>query len=143
MKDKIFLDSNILIYSFDKSDKVKQKISLDLTNQLVFNDNIYISTQVIQEFYINATQKIKEKIPSAEAKEFIKCLKTSNVYINDTDTIIQSIDIQKKYRLSFWDSLIISSALSLNCNFLYSEDLQDGLVIDGKMIVKNPFNRIG
>lgn len=139
MKDKIFLDSNILIYSFDKSDKVKQKISLDLTNQLVFNDNIYISTQVIQEFYINATQKIKEKIPSVEAKEFIKCLKTSNVYINDTDTIIQSIDIQKKYRLSFWDSLIISSALSIECNILYSEDLQDGLVIDGKMIVKNSF----
>jgi len=139
MKDKIFLDSNILIYSFDKTDKIKQKISLDLTRHLVFNDNVYISTQVIQEFYINATQKIKEKIPSEEAKEFIQCLKSSNIYVNDTDTIIQAIDIQKKYKLSFWDSLIISSALNLDCNLLYSEDLQDEFVIDGKLIVKNPF----
>lgn len=139
MKDtnKVFFDSNILIYIVDDKDIRKQKIAVDIVTKSINEENGIISTQSIQEFY-NATTK-KLLCTPQKAKEYAKNFAESfNVYQIAPEMIFNAIDISIKNQLSFWDSLIISAAEEAGCVIVYSEDLNDGQIINGIKIL-NPF----
>lgn len=135
MTDRIFIDSNILIYTIDDNEKTKQQIANNIVEQLSENNGI-ISTQVLQEFYNIATKKLN--IPKEHVKILIERLSDCFiVHKNSVSDIIRAIEISIKTQFSFWDSLIISAAIAENCSFIYTEDLNPGQIIDG-VALKNP-----
>lgn len=133
---KVLIDTNILVYSIDNKDKKKQKISRSLIANLHGQDKGVISTQVINEFYVVATKKLKSD-PFT-----VKQLMTRfqfEIVNPDLEIIKDAIDISILNKISYWDALIISSATSAKCKSILSEDLNDGQVINGIKIM-NPFN---
>lgn len=131
--DRAFLDSNILLYLVGKRSDKKKKIVEDLINPEQF-----ISTQVVVE-NVNACLK-KFKLNKPEAFSHGQTLlQNFNIILIDSDIIKNSFVLSERYQLSHWDSLIIATALSNHCNILYSEDMQDGQVIEGTLNIKNPF----
>jgi predicted nucleic acid-binding protein len=134
---KIFIDTNILVYSLDNSNRKKKAKAREILTKLKLNDTPVISTQVLQEVYYTLTGKIK--IDKAVAKNIIHDYRNMEVIVNTCDTIEEAIDISISSRLSFWDALIIASAEAANCSAVYSEDLNDSQIIRGVQVI-NPFN---
>ena len=136
MSDRIFIDSNIFVYSLDGSEEYKQTRAGSILARL-FPDKGVISTQVLQEFFNVATTKLK--CPKANAKELVQSISESfPVHKNSVFDILNAIEISIKTGFSFWDSLIISAAIAENCDTLYSEDLNDGQIVES-VTIKNPF----
>jgi predicted nucleic acid-binding protein len=134
MDDNVFLDSNILVYSYSNSEIQKQGIA----RQLIADSNSYISTQVLQELCNIVTRKFKFTYDQAASAIKESC-QNNSLHINTEDTVLLACQIAGRYGFSFFDSLIVAAALGSSCAILYSEDLQDGQVIEGKLTVKNPF----
>ena len=134
MSDNVFLDSNILVYSYSNSEIQKQEIA----RQLVADSNSLISTQVLQELCNIVTRKFKFNYEQAAIAIKESC-QNNSLHINTEDTVLQACQIAGRYGFSFFDSLIVAAALESGCAVLYSEDMQDGQIIEGKLTVKNPF----
>lgn len=135
MSGRVFIDSNILLYTIDDAAPLKQATANSIIEHLSENGGI-ISTQVLQEFYNIATNKLK--LPKAYAKELIERLADCFiVHENSIADILRAIEISIKTQFSFWDSLILSAAISENCGILYSEDLNDGQLVE-TIIIRNP-----
>ena len=133
MTDKLsFLDSNILIYLVENNPDKKAKVLSIITTDCM------ISTQVVGE---NINVCIK-KLKMTKEKAFIhanELLATFPIMTIQPSTLELGIMIYNKYQLSWWDSLIVSTALENNCEIIYSEDMQDGLVIEKRLTIVNPF----
>jgi predicted nucleic acid-binding protein len=127
-----FLDSNILVYLMDK-DLVKREIVLAFVSK-----KYIISTQVVAE-NVNACMRSLKLSKEKSYNHGIELLEKFNVVLLNPSTFHSAFKISNKYQLSWWDSLIVSSALENNCEILYSEDMQDGLVIESKLTIINPF----
>jgi predicted nucleic acid-binding protein len=135
MNDNVFLDSNVLVYSYSNSEIQKQEIA----RQLIADSNSLISTQVLQELCNIVTRKFKFSYEQAAIAIKESC-QNNSLHINTEVTVLQACQIAGQYGFSFFDSMIVSAAIESNCAVLYSEDLQDGQVIEGKLTIKNPFN---
>jgi predicted nucleic acid-binding protein len=135
---KMFIDTNILIYAFDVSAGKKHQVASHILSDLWNSGLGVLSTQVLQEFYVNVVQKIQKPIDQKMAQEIIRDLLKWHVVVNNGDSILDAIDISEKYGYSFWDSLIIEAALTGGVSVLLSEDLQHGQVISG-VTISNPF----
>ena len=137
-EDKVFLDTNIIIYAYDltagEKHKIAKKIVLDLWNSGLG----IISTQVLQEFFVIATQKIPKPLDIKIAKEIMRDLLKWNVVANDGESILEAVNILLRYHYSFWDSMIIEAAVKSGAGMLLTEDLSDGQIISG-VTIKNPF----
>lgn len=132
--NKIFIDTNILVYSVDKSDAVKRTSA---RNQLKsIKNNGVISTQVLQEFYVAATKKLG--VEPLLAKEIMHAFTNFEIVSISSDLIMQAIDCSILNKISFWDSLIVTAAESAHCNLIWSEDLNHNQIIRG-VKVQNPF----
>lgn len=134
MSDNVFLDTNILVYSYSNSEPEKQAIA----RKLIADSNSFISTQVLQELTNTATRKFKFTYQDA-INAMKECCKNNNLYINTENTILEACTIAQAYRFSFYDSLIIAAAIECNCTVLYSEDMNNGQIIDNKLKIVNPF----
>jgi len=134
MADNVFLDSNILVYSYSNSELQKQAIA----RKIISESNSLISTQVLQELCNIVTRKFKFNYEQAAAAIKESC-QNNRLHINTESTILQACAIAGRYGFSFFDSLIVAAALDSNCTFLYSEDMQDGQIIEGKLTIRNPF----
>ena len=134
-QNKIFIDSNVLIYAYSNSEQAKQQMA----RKIVKENYTVISTQVLQE--MSNTLWRKYMVNYSFIKETLQeCIYSNNeVYTNQQHTILKACDIAKRYKFSFYDSLIISAALESHCDMLYSEDLQHNQTIDGVLTIKNPF----
>jgi len=134
-RNKIFIDSNVVIYAYSSSEKAKQQIA----RKVVQENYTVISTQVLQE--MSNTLGRKYMLDYSSIKETLQeCIYSNNeVYTNQQQTIFKACDIAKRYQFSFYDSLIISAALESNCDILYSEDLQHNQIIDSVLTIINPF----
>jgi predicted nucleic acid-binding protein len=134
-QNKVFIDSNILIYAYSNSEQAKQQVA----RKIVKENYTIISTQVLQE--MSNTLWRKYMVDYSSIKETLQeCIYSNDeVYTNQQYTILQACDIAKRYKFSFYDSLIISAALESHCNILYSEDLQHNQTIEGTLVTKNPF----
>jgi len=123
MKDKIFIDSNIFLYAFSDKDISKQ--------------NHTISTQVLNEVSNNMIKKLN--FSNKEIEKFIlSCYMQYNIINFSKEIFIKASQIRDKYNISYYDSLILSSAINSKCNILYSEDMQHGQKIEDLTVI-NPF----
>jgi len=133
MSDKTFLDTNILIYCYSSSDLTKQSKAQSVANQT----NVLISTQVMKEFTNVLCKKFKLDW-QAISDALNELEKNFNVHTNTPTSIKKACKIADRYGFSFFDSLIIAAALETDCVILYSEDMQDGQLIENKLTIKNP-----
>ena len=138
MKDKVFLDTNILIYAHDMDAGPKHDVATSITEEMWEDKTGVISTQVIQEFYVNVTRKIPNPITPVLARGIILSYFSWHVEAIEPHTILLASEIEERYVLSFWDSLIIATASQSNAGKILTEDLNHGQVIEG-VLIKNPF----
>jgi predicted nucleic acid-binding protein len=132
MLGKIFIDTNIIIYALGQC-STKANLAAPL-----FTDTPYISTQVLSETANVASKRLA--LPLPEIRKLILTLETMcRVEIISLNTIYTALEIRERYSFSWYDSLIIASALQANCDTLYSEDMQNGQVINGRLRIINPF----
>ena len=135
MNAKIFIDSNLFVYRADSGEPQKRATAKNILSELSENGGV-VSTQVLQEFYNVVSGKLK--CPKDTAKQLVEDISNNFiVHKNSVFDILHAIDISIKTQFSFWDSLIISAAISENCTTLYSEDLNDGQVVEG-VLIRNP-----
>jgi len=140
MNDKFFIDTNIFIYSFDKTDPDKQQRAKEIIGDAL-RSNGCISYQVIQEFLNVATQKFTTRLKKQDCQKYLSTVLEPLCEIYSTIELFNdTLEIQEGWQYSFYDSLIIAAALKTNCRILYSEDLQHGQRIKGLIII-NPFQK--
>ncbi len=132
MSDKTFIDTNVLIYAHDIDANAKHKIAKEVLQELWSERTGVLSTQVLQEFYVNVTRKIPSPLSKDLARLVVRCLETTPT------EILAAFRIEDESRIGFWDALIVSSAAKLGATRILSEDLNAGQRIAGILVV-NPF----
>ena len=140
MADKCsFLDSNVWIYAFASNpDDVKHARA----KELIEKSNLKISTQVIGEVCNALLRKVHyseskiKKVIDSFFEEF------EPIEIRSRSQMIRASSLRERYNFSYWDSFIVLAALESKCSILYSEDMQDGLVVEGTLTIRNPFKEM-
>ena len=132
---KVFLDTNIFVYSLDQSDSTKRKKCRNLIKSLTAENSGVISTQVLQEVYVAATVELGAD--PLLVKDIIRSLERLETVVVSPMLIKEAIDCLLINRLSFWDALIVVTAESAHCEILWTEDLNHGQVIRG-VLIENP-----
>ena len=139
MSGRFFLDTNVFVYSFDANASSKAKTAARLIRRAVDSGEGIISYQVVQEFLNVALRRFSQPMTSAEAEQYLVTVFRPLVAVHSSlATYIEALRISARYRLSWYDSLIVASAIEGRCEVLYSEDLQDGRKIEG-LRIENPF----
>ena len=135
MKDNIFIDTNIILYAYSKTELNKSEIA----NKLIFeNKNSMVSNQVLNET-INILYK-KYQLNSEQIEDVILEIDSSLEICNFTiKTQVKALRIKEKYKYQYYDSLIIATAIESGCSILYSEDMQHNQIIENKLTIINPF----
>jgi predicted nucleic acid-binding protein len=139
MSAECFIDTNVLIYHLDDSDQRKHLIAERIVREALVTGNACISAQVVQECLNVALRKAKEK-PTAEAvRGYLDAVLLPLMQVTANEAIYhRALDVQARWRFSFYDSLIVAGAMAAGCSTLWSEDLQHGQVL-GNLTVLNPF----
>ncbi len=135
---KFFLDTNIIAYTFDETAEKKQAIAQQLLERAFKKEGV-ISYQVIQEFMNLALRKFKPPMTNIQAKRYLEevLLPICDYYPVDA-FYKRGLDIQNRWKFSWYDSLIVTAALESGCDVLYTEDLQHAQNIE-TLTVWNPF----
>jgi len=133
-----FVDSNILIYVYDTDAKKKHEIAVAIVKKLWQTKMGIISTQVLQEFYVNVTRKIPNPLSPTSARDVINDYLSWQVVTNTPEMILLASEIAERNMLSFWDALIIAAASLGGAKTILTEDLNHGQLIEG-IRVENPF----
>jgi predicted nucleic acid-binding protein len=137
MQNKIFIDSNIWLYLFLQDDNKKYRIAEEYLIKNNLSSSFIITYQVINEV---ANILLKNNFTEIEIRENIEyLLKVCTLQDFTKEILLTASFVREKYSISFWDSIIIGSALFAKCDILVSEDLQNGLIIDNKLLIKNIF----
>lgn len=133
-----FVDTNVLVYAHDRSAGRKYEQARALVKELWDSGTGCLSLQVLQEFYVTVTQKVPKPISPDEVMQIIRALSCWRVHLPNMSDLFRAIEIQRLYRLSFWDAMILASAESLGCELLWSEDFNPEQEY-GSVKVINPF----
>ncbi len=138
MTGKVFVDSNVLIYGHDRDAGAKQQRAADLLGDLWQSGLGRMSTQVLEEFYVNVTQKIKKPLARGIAREIIR---NYGLWVESPltpATVVRASEVSETWKIAFWDSMIVAAAEHDGAGQLLTEDLNHGQVIAGVRVV-NPF----
>lgn len=128
----VFADTNIVVYAYGVDpDKVAKA-------KAILNDAPVISTQVINEFHNVARRKLGLDL-STRHRIASDLLQSCRVVAIDQAIVSAAMQVEARYQISYWDALIVAAALASGCATLFSEDLQDGQVFEGRLTVRNPF----
>ncbi len=138
MTERVFFDTNILVYAYDTHESDKQQIAKKIILENIRNDCGWLSTQVFGEFFNVVTKQISNPLSSEEAREAIDHLSLLNVADMDMKLVSRAIDAHQKYQTTYWDSLIIASAEATACSTLLSEDFNTSQKYFG-VVATNPF----
>ena len=133
-----FVDTNILVYAHDRSEGTKHVQARKLVEQLWKNSEGVLSTQVLQELCINLTRKMRNPFSLEEVREIVQDYLRWPIVVNTADSVLRALEIEGRYKISFWDSLIVQAAERAGAATLYSEDLAPGQAY-GAVRVVNPF----
>ena len=139
MSAKCFVDTNILVYAHDASAGPKHDRARELVEGLWQSRAGVVSTQVLQELSVNVRKKALKPLGLEATRELVSDYLAWHVVVNDGDAVVAALDLEKRYRVSFWDALIIHAAQAAGVDVLYSEDLSDGQRY-GDVRVVNPLN---
>ncbi len=133
-----FVDTNVLVYAFDKSSSPKKLVAQRLMNQLMAEDRLRVSTQVLQELFVTLTRKVTQRCSSEEALAVLDDLTAWPLMVVDYPAIRAAVGLADQAKLSYWDALVVVTAARSGATVLYTEDLNDGQEILGVRI-SNPF----
>lgn len=134
-----FIDSNVFVYLFDETDERKRDVADGIIKSALQDHSASISFQVIQETLNVTTRKLPTPMTAEDARRFLERVLAPLCKVSPSSALHnRALDVQARYRYSFYDSLIVAAALDSGCNRLYSEDLQDGQRIEG-LTIENPF----
>jgi predicted nucleic acid-binding protein len=137
MPDKYFVDTNILIYAHDRSTGLKHERARQLVERLWVSGQGVLSTQVLQELCVNLRRKIARPLPVDEVRSLIQDYLSWEIVVNTPASVLQALEIEVRYKISFWDALVVQAAESSGAAILYSEDLATGQKY-GPLQVVNP-----
>ncbi len=138
MSDRAFFDTNVLVYAFDRGDARRQAIASKLLQERLKANTGVLSLQVLQEFYVVATRKIRVPLAPSVARAAIGDFLRFHVVEPTAVHLLEAIDVSIAHVLSFWDALVVVTAATSGCSLLYSEDLADGTTVRDVRI-ENPF----
>jgi predicted nucleic acid-binding protein len=138
---KAFVDTNILVYAYDRGAGAKHDRAAELVEALWQDGNGLVSTQVLQEFYVNVRRKAKRPISPDEARSLIHDYLAWEPIVNDGALILDAVDAEVRYQLSFWDALIVAAAEKSAADVILSEDFSDGQRF-GSVEIRNPFGEL-
>ena len=138
MKDRIFIDTNVLVYIhlFDEESQDKRIVLLDVLYKRI-DAELIINVQVINEFYnVLLRKNIEDNVIQEKIHSQLEICSASELSLK---TVFSAWKLRTKYKYSYWDSLILASALENSCSTLYSEDMQHDQVIEDNLKIINPF----
>ena len=138
MSDKIFVDTNILIYAHDINSGLKHDTAVKVITDLWERANGILSNQVLQEFYIVVTKKMPKPTSLPEARVIIKNYLKWQIEENNSNSILRASEIQEKHNISFWDALIVTAAEQAGAAKILTEDMNSGQTIES-ILIENPF----
>ena len=139
MSARFFLDTNVFVYAFDDKSPAKAKKALHLIRRAVDMGEGIVSYQVVQEFFNVALRRFSHPMNVAEAEQYLATVFRPLLAVHSSPAIYgEALRIAGRHRLAWYDALIVAGAQAGACNTLYSEDLQDGRVIEG-LRIENPF----
>jgi predicted nucleic acid-binding protein len=139
MSARFFLDTNIFVYSFDRSSAAKNQLAEQLIRQAVSTRKGIVSYQVVQEFFNLALRRFAQPMTVPEAEQYLSAVFRPLLAIQSSPALIsEALRLTAKHRLSWYDSLNVAAATEGGCGILYSEDLQHGQRI-GDLMIENPF----
>ena len=133
-----FVDTNVVVYAFDKGSSPKKLVAQRLMNELMEEDRLRVSTQVLQELFVTLTRKVSQRCSSEEALAVLEDLTAWPLMVVDYAAIRAAVELSDQAQLSFWDALVVVAAARTGAAVLYTEDLNDGQEILGVRI-SNPF----
>ena len=137
MSDKYFVDTNILMYAHDASTGSKHERAKALVEELWLDRTGVVSTQVLQELVVNLRRKAGRPVDLRATREIVADYLSWQVVVNGGESILEALDLQGRYQLSFWDALVVQAAQASGAEVLYSEDLSAGQQF-GLVTVVNP-----
>lgn len=126
MSVKSFVDTNILVYAHDSTQGGKHDRAQALVEELWESGDGVISTQVLQELCVNLRRKAAHPLSVEETRNLIEDYSRWDVVVNTSESVLQALDFESRFQISFWDALIVQAATSCEAAVLYSEDLADG-----------------
>lgn len=133
-----FVDTNVLVYAHDLSAGAKHERAKALVLELWDSGNGCLSVQVLQEFYVAVTQKVPRPLSPQVASRIISDLACWHIHTPSPEDVLEAIEIHLRYKVSFWDAMIVRSAQALGCEIVWTEDLHAGQLY-GKVRIANPF----
>lgn len=136
MIERVFIDTNILVYAFLENDKIRHDASVKLMSDIIGSE-VFVSIQVMSEIYAALS---KNGVGHEAVAKYISELdEKMNIQPICFDTVKKCLSLKMKYSYSYWDSLILASSLESGCKVVYSEDMQHGQVIEQTLTIMNPF----
>ncbi|MCP4755415.1 MAG: PIN domain-containing protein [Proteobacteria bacterium] len=139
MKDRYFLDTNVIVYSFDQTAPSKKAIAETLIQKALKDHCGCVSFQVVQEFISVAIRKFDVPLSYGECRSYVDdFLGPITELFPSLDFYRESMEVSERWQYSFYDSMIINAAINTNCSLLYSEDMQNNQKIKS-ITIKNPF----
>jgi predicted nucleic acid-binding protein len=138
MSTKVFVDTNVLVYTRDASEPEKQQQAMDWMTYLWTSQTGRLSFQVLQEFYVTVTQKLQPGMEPQSARNDVRSLFAWHPIEVGARTMQGAWVIQDRFKLSWWDALIVSAAQIAECLYILTEDLQENQVF-GNVKVIDPF----
>jgi len=140
LAERVFIDTNVIVYADDLDAGAKRERAREILQQVLIDGNGVVSTQVLQEFFVAATRKLG--VAAEIARRKVELLARLDVVTIEPSLILDAIDLHRLHPISFWDALIVQSAVASGCRRLLTEDLQSGRNIGGVQI-ENPFVSAG
>ena len=138
MADRTFIDTNVLVYAFDRGDPIKRAQALELLGTGIEEQTAVVSAQVLGEFFNTVTRRISDPLSAEQAQEAVDVISTLPVVALDLALVRRAIGTQMRYQISYWDALIVAAAESADCTRILTEDLNPGQAYHG-IVVVNPF----
>jgi len=136
MTADFFIDTNVLLYAQSKHPEETAK--RDLARKTLRRPGIAFSSQVLGEFYVNATRKLSPPISHDSAVQILQKLEAFPILPIGPGEVFRALEIRERYSISYWDSLVLAAAQTLKCRAILSEDLNDGQAYGGVQVI-NPF----
>jgi predicted nucleic acid-binding protein len=137
MSDRYFVDTNILMYAHDTAAGDKHSRAKALVEDLWQNRSGVVSTQVLQELAVNLRRKVRKPLDAKATRDVVSDYLAWQVVVNGGDSILEALELEARYQISFWDALVVQAAQASGASILYSEDLSDGQTY-GAVRVVNP-----